>query len=374
MTSGTATLPAQVIGHAGRLQASPIAVHADPDPGRWNAYVTRHPEASAYHAYNWRDVISGAFGHETRYLTAEDATGVTGVLPLVIFRSRVFGRFAVSMPFLNYGGVLADSPKVEAALLEAAIAETARAGGSHLELRHTRQMFPQLQAKRHKVAMVMALRSSIDEQWQALDRKLRNQVRKAEKSSLRVVRGGAELLEDFYAVFARNMRDLGTPVYGARWFREVLAGFPDATRMFVVYSGAQPVAGSLVTGADLAAAHPSTRVPRTMEVPWASALREFNPLCPNVLLYWDMVRFAIERGFARFDLGRSTPNEGTFHFKRQWAAEPVELVWEYWTADGRELPDLSPKNPKFERAIAAWRRLPVGVTTLLGPRIVRHIP
>jgi FemAB-related protein (PEP-CTERM system-associated) len=363
MTSGTATLPARAIGHAARVQASPLAVHADPDPGRWNAYVARHPEASAYHAYGWRDVISGAFGHETRYLTAEDATGVTGVLPLVLFRSRVFGRFAVSMPFLNYGGVLADSPKVEVALLEAAIAETVRAGGSHLELRHTRQLFPRLQAKRHKVAMIVALRPAIEAQWQALDRKLRNQVRKAEKSGLRVVRGGAELLDDFYSVFARNMRDLGTPVYGVRWFREVLAAFPDATRVFAVYSGAQPVAASLVCWRG-----------GTMEVPWASALREFNPLCPNVFLYWDMVRFGIETGFARFDLGRSTPDEGTFHFKRQWAAEPVELVWEYWTADGRALPDLSPKNPKFERAIAAWRRLPVGLTTFLGPRIVRHIP
>ncbi|MBA3884171.1 MAG: FemAB family PEP-CTERM system-associated protein [Acidobacteria bacterium] len=361
--STAVTLHRDAQGPAVRVQASPIAVHADPDPGRWNAYVSRHPEASAYHLYGWRNVIARAFGHETRYLTAEVATGVAGVLPLVVFRSRLFGRFVVSMPFLNYGGVLADSPKVEAALLEAAIAETTRAGGSHLELRHTRQLFPQLQAKRHKVAMVMALQPSVEEQWNALDRKLRNQVRKAEKSCLRVVRGGAELLDDFYTVFARNMRDLGTPVYGARWFREVLAAFPDTTRLFVVYSGTRAVAASLVhwRGA-------------TMEVPWASALREFNPLCPNVLLYWDMVKFGIEQGFSHFDLGRSTPDEGTYHFKRQWAAEPVELVWEYWTPAGHPLPDLSPKNPKFDRAIAAWRRLPVRLTTLLGPRIVRNIP
>ena len=101
----------------------------------------------------------------------------------------------------------------------------------------------------------------------------------------------------------------------------------------------------------------------TMEVPWASAIREFNPLCANVLLYWHMVRFAIERGFRTFDFGRSTPGEGTFHFKRQWGAEPRELVWEYWTADGRPLPDLNPKNPKFGLAISAWQRLPVPVAT-----------
>jgi FemAB-related protein (PEP-CTERM system-associated) len=356
-----------------RLQDALIAVHADPDPGRWNAYVARKQEASAYHLYAWRDVISRAFGHETRYLTAESARGIVGVLPLVIFRSRMFGRFVVSMPFLNYGGVLADSQRAEAALLEGAIAETSRAGGSYLELRHTRQVFPQLQAKRHKVGMVLEIQSTVEEQWQAVDRKVRNQVRKAEKSGLRGVHGGAELLEGFYAVFARNMRDLGTPVYGIRWFREILDTFPDASRIFAVFSDDQPVAASLVHWRGATGSIRDGR-PEIMEVPWASALRESNAQCANVFLYWEMLRFAVERGFAKFDLGRSTPGEGTFHFKRQWGAVPRELVWEYWTAEGRSLPDLSPKNPRFDRAIAAWRRLPVGVTKVLGPRIVCHIP
>ena len=49
--------------------------------------------------------------------------------------------------------------------------------------------------------------------WEVIDRKVRNQIRKAEKSALTVERGGAELVGEFYTVFTRNMRDLGTPVY-----------------------------------------------------------------------------------------------------------------------------------------------------------------
>lgn len=362
------TAPAAV-----RVRQAPIAVHADEDASRWNAYVTRNRDASAYHAYEWRGVIERAFGHETRYLTAESDRGVVGILPLVLFRSRLFGRFAVSMPFLNYGGVLADSERAGAALVDAAITEARKAGASYLELRHTRQMFPRLQAKRHKVAMVLDLRSSVEDQWRALDRKLRNQIRKAEKSDLTVIQGGAELVDAFYDVFARNMRDLGTPVYGSRWFREILRTFPDASRIFAVRLREQTVAASMMLWTP-GPAHLGAMHRGTIEVPWASALREFNPLCANVFLYWQMVRFAIESGFSRFDLGRSTPGEGTFQFKKQWAAEPRELVWEYWTPEGAGLPDLSPKNPKFARAIAAWQRLPVGVTKLLGPPIVRHIP
>jgi FemAB-related protein (PEP-CTERM system-associated) len=175
--------------------------------------------------------------------------------------------------------------------------------------------------------------------------------------------GGAELLPEFYAVFAHNMRDLGTPVYGVRFFEQVVKAFPDETRVFVVRVNGRPAAASLVHW-----------YRDTIQVPWASALREFNPLCVNVFLYWQMVQFAVGRGFHRFDFGRSTPGEGTYHFKKQWGAEARELVWEYWMSEGHAVPELNPRNPKFDLAIRTWQRLPVSVATAIGPYVVRNIP
>jgi serine/alanine adding enzyme len=326
-------------------------------------YVAAHPDASSYHRREWLEVIRKAFGHQTKYLVAATGHGIAGVLPMVFFRSRIFGRFAVSMPFLNYGGVLADNAEVERALLAHAIEETRQAGATHLELRHTAQHFTELTPKRHKVAMELALAPTVEAQWGALDRKVRNQVRKAEKSDLHAATGGVELLPEFYNVFAHNMRDLGTPVYGAAFFEQVLTAFPGETRLFVVRHNRRPAAASLVHW-----------YRDTIQVPWASSLREFNPLSANVFLYWQMVQFAIARGFRVFDFGRSTPGEGTFLFKKQWGAEPRALVWEYWTAEGQPVPQLSPKNPKFDLAIRAWQRLPLRVATALGPLVVRNIP
>jgi serine/alanine adding enzyme len=209
----------------------------------------------------------------------------------------------------------------------------------------------------------LALAPTVEAQWGALDRKVRNQVRKAEKSDLHAATGGVELLPEFYNVFAHNMRDLGTPVYGAAFFEQVLTAFPGETRLFVVRHNGRPAAASLVHW-----------YRDTIQVPWASSLREFNPLSANVFLYWQMVQFAIARGFRVFDFGRSTPGEGTFLFKKQWGAEPRALVWEYWTAEGQPVPQLSPKNPKFDLAIRAWQRLPLRVATALGPLVVRNIP
>jgi serine/alanine adding enzyme len=328
-----------------------------------HAYIAAHPRASSSHRPEWLGILSRAFGHESKYLVAESNGRVAGVLPIVCLQSRLFGRFTVSMPFLNYGGVLADSPDAERALLHRAIEETRRIRGSHLELRHASRLFSELPARHHKVAMILPLESSPESQWQCLDRKLRNQIRKAEKSDLTWEAGGLELLSAFYTVFAHNMRDLGTPVYGLRFFTEVLSTLADVTRVFVVRYLGRPVAGAIVHW------HAAT-----IEVPWASSIRHYNPLCANVLLYWRMLQFAVERGFRRFDFGRSTPDGGTFHFKRQWGAQPHQLVWEYWTADGRALPNLSPANPRFGLAIKAWQRLPLHVATRLGPLISRNLP
>ena len=346
-----------------KLVETPVTVREDVPPGSADAYVSAHPQGSSYHRPVWLDVIRASFRHQTKYLVAEADGQIAGVLPLVFFRSRLFGKFAVSVPFVNYGGILADTPEAEQALLAQGISETRKVGGTHLELRHVRQHFAEtLAPKRHKVAMRLELQSTADAQWLVLDRKLRNQVRKGEKSGLVTTDGGLELLPAFYQVFARNMRDLGTPVYGVNFFTEVLRAFPNHSRVFVTSSEGRPVAASLVHWHG-----------QRIEVPWASSLREFNPLCANVLLYWQMLRFAIDRGFRTFDFGRSTSGEGTYQFKKQWGAEASELVWEYWTADGR-MPEINTKNPKFELAIRTWQRLPLPVASALGPLVVRNIP
>ena len=345
------------------VSRSVVTVRDDVPPEVSDAYVAAHPLSSVYHRHAWSDVIRAGFGHETKYLVAEAADGVVGVLPLVFFQSHLFGRFVVSMPFLNYGGVLADGPEIARALLTRAIEETRGAGGSHLELRHTRQQFSDLAPKRHKVAMGLQLEASVDRQWNALDRKVRNQIRKAEKSALQGISGGIELLPDFYAVFARNMRDLGTPVYSPRFFRAVLETFPESSQVFLLKADDRPVAASLVHW------HGDN-----FEIPWASSLREFKPLCANVLLYWHMVRGAVDRGFRNLDFGRSSPGDGAYQFKKQWGAEPRELVWEYWTAPGHAVPELNPANSKFALAIRAWQHLPLSVANALGPVVVRNLP
>lgn len=334
------------------------------DRPAWDAFVATRPDASAYHDYRWRGILDRAFGVPSWYLLARDAAGeVGGVLPLVRLKSLLFGDFLVSMPYLNYGGVLAADPGADAALVERAVALARELRVGHVELRETAPRGPGWPVRTDKVAMVLALAADPEAQFAALGAKLRSQVRRPEREGARVATGHLELLPDFYRVFARNMRDLGTPVYAPGFFRAILAGLGDAAELVVVYVGTEPAAaGFLVHHRD-----------RT-EIPWASSLREWNRIGVNMQLYWSVLKQAIARGSREFDFGRSTVDAGTYRFKAQWGAQPRPLYWHYWLPDGRPLPGLNPANPKYALAIQAWQRLPVWLANAVGPPIVRRLP
>ena len=342
--------------------AAPIVQPAAPtDAGAWSRFVADQPDATGYHQWGWRTVVERAFGHECIYLTARTPAGeIVGILPLVFINSRIFGRSLTSLPFLNYAGVLARNETVGRALLSAA-ADAARARGcGHVELRHVARQFSDLPCRQHKVTMLLQLEQNM---WDRLDRKVRNQIRKAQKSGLTSERGRQELLPDFYTVFARNMRDLGTPVYARRLFEEVLAAFPEQAHLHVVRLEGKPVAAGVTFQHGVA-----------VEVPWASSIRDYNNLCPNHLLYWSVIESACALNLGILDFGRSTPQEGTYKFKEQWGAQPVPLHWEYAMLNGGEPPNVGPANPKYRMAIEAWKKLPLPIACALGPHIVRAIP
>jgi len=331
---------------------------------RWDAFVASVPTAHGYHLAGWSPVIQQSFGQRVYSLLSEGPGGaIDGVLPLARLKSQLFGDFLVSLPYLNYGGPCALSHEVEAALIREATEIARHEGVDYLELRLTEAEGFGLQVKTSKVAMRLSLPGDAETLWKGLGSKLRNQVNRPIKEGMVARVGGEEELESFHHVFSVNMRDVGTPVYGRKFFQNVLRQFPASARICTVYLHEQPVASGFVFG-----------FRDTLEIPWASALRSANRLAPNMLLYWSALKYACESGYKTFDFGRSSPDTGTYRFKQQWGAKPIPLYWHYWLRNGAPLPQLNPSNPKYQMAINVWKHLPIGLTRLIGPAIVRNIP
>jgi FemAB-related protein (PEP-CTERM system-associated) len=342
--------------HQGRSLADNLA--------RLEAYALRGPQVPLGRHPAWLTVLSEAFGHPSYALEAVADGQTRGFLPLMFVRSLLFGRYLVSLPYLNSNGVLADDEDARGALIDRAVTLADELNVRYLELRHEQPIeHPALTGKlTSKVHLRLPLPEFPGPLWEQISGKVRNQVRKGEKSGLTAHWGTFDVLPEFYAVFSRNMRDLGTPVYGQSLFRGILRRFPNDAELCVVRLGEVPVAGALLLHGR-----------GVTEVPSASSLREYNSTCANMLLYWKLLERSVNRGQAVFDFGRSTVDGNTFKFKKQWGAEPHPATWQYYPRTG-SVGDLRPENPRYQRLIRIWQRLPLSVTRWIGPAIVRGIP
>ncbi len=314
----------RVPGSAAVESVPTVRPATDADAPRWNEFVDAADGAEIYHRYEWRHLLEGVFGHRCHYLLAEKDDGtIAGVLPASEISRILFGRFFVSIPYFNYCGVLAASAPARAALIDAMCDTASRAGATSVELRHRGELALDMPSRSEKVAMQLGLPDSSDALWKQFPSKLRAQIRRPQKAGAGCANGRHELLDDFYAVFARNMRDLGTPVFPKAMFSRILDLFPEAARIFVVYLDDRPTAGSLTLG-----------YRGVLEVPVASSLREFNREAVNMLLYWSMLEYGIQNEYTIFDFGRSTRDSGPHRFKKQWGATASPLTWHYWLKDG----------------------------------------
>jgi FemAB-related protein (PEP-CTERM system-associated) len=340
-----------------------IVAETEQDAQRWQQFVEAQPTASNYHRWGWKTIIEKSFRWPTYYLLAEDQGRVAGILPLVWQKSRLFGSFLTSLPFLNAGGIVAESQEAEKALLAEAIELTKRFRARYLELRHRRYHELDLPTKTNKVTVTRSIYRNPEALWNSFPNKVRTDLRKAEQYGQTAELGGAEFLEEFYEVFVDNMRELGTPVYGRRFFEEILRTFPADSYLCVVRHEGKPIAASFLSG-----------YRDSVESIWGCSLYSHAEMKPTMFMYWKAMGFMGAKGYKVFDFGRSTVGAGTHQFKLKWGSKEIPLYWVYWLPGGNELPELNPDNPRYQLAIRAWQKLPLAVTRWIGPHIVRCLP
>ena len=331
---------------------------------RWDEFVTRTEGSTFCHLAAWREILSDVLGAECLYWVATapggDRDRIEGVLPLARVKSRLFGHYLVSLPFLNYGGPLG-SPAARRLLAQAAVNEALHSHADLLELRTRDARGLQLPVSSRKITVMLDLPPTRDALWKGFTAKLRNQIRRAQKEGF-VTRFGLDERAAFYEVFARNMRDLGTPVLPRTLFDRIAAVLPEQVVFGAVYRGAQAVAAGcgFVWGGEY-------------EMTWAGARRETRGVGSNMLLYCSFMEEMIARGVPAFNFGRCTPDSGTHVFKRQWGSRDVPLPWCQFARDGH-VATPSPQDPAFAWGPRLWRRLPLPIANLLGPKIVRFLP
>jgi len=340
-----------------------VTTASEKDSIDWDGFVSAHAQCVNYHRWAWKRVIEQAFGWRTFYLMAQENEQVRGVLPLIWLKSPLFGSLLCSVPFFSEGGIVAENQETREQLLVEAVALAGKLGVQYLELRHAAALGLDLRSKTDKVTLVCDVDRDPEKIMQSLTTKMRTNVRRSLKSELKAEFGGAEFLDDFYEIFAVKMRDLGTPVYGKKFFERILANFPNDSYVCRITHGGKTVSAAFLTG-----------YRGNIEANWSASASDALGLRPNVFLFWNLLCFAGSQGYKTFDFGRSSAGSGTYNFKLQWNTRVIQLHWDYWTPSGQEVPELNPRNPRYRTAISIWRKLPLSVTKLVGPRLSRCLP
>lgn len=336
----------------------------------WEHYVSQHPKATPYHRFGWGRAVESAYGLPMRYFIAKQSGKVAGVFPCIHFKKPLGKNKYCALPYCDLGYPLADSEEVEQALYHALFAEAKSEGVNQLIERGIAQQeaeTPVEQLQGRKVSMRLALPESSELLMASFKSKLRSQIRKAEKNGLHFVTGRTpELLQHFYEVIAVNMRALGSPVHSFAWFQQLVNHYGEHALLSVVYLQEQPIgAGLILRNGDMAS------------IPWASTKGAFNHLAPNMMLYWSLLSYCAEHGIQTFDFGRSTYGAGTYKFKAQWGAQPRLLNWQSYTNGQPDAQTHSQVSASKERlktlVVNSWRKMPVALTTALGPALRKYI-
>ncbi|MEQ3660118.1 MAG: GNAT family N-acetyltransferase [Glaciecola sp.] len=337
----------------------------------WDSYVDQCDEATPYHRFAWGQAVKASYGFDTHYLGAFEGDTLVGVLPLIKMQSPLGKAYYVSLPYCDCAGAIADDLKIKESLLEYASTTLSVKQNTSLVLRdgtYESSLTEQID-ENAKVRMILELESTVDEQMSAFKSKLRSQIRKAEKNGLTTTVTQFQMSDafkrqfaGFYHVISSNMRALGSPVHSTSWFFEILKAYDKNAYLSLVYKDEEIIGGAIVLmNGDKGS------------IPWASTLSEYNRLAPNMLLYWSVLSYAIESDMKSFDFGRSTINEGTYKFKKQWGCEPTQLNWSELVA-GKAVENEDMNKSTARKVVEQlWCKTPLSLTNLLGPRIRKYI-
>ena len=327
---------------------------------KWDTFVYSHPEATFFHRAAWKTVLELAFGHKTFYLFVERDGAIEGLLPLARIKSLLFGDTLISTPFCAYGGIVADNENAASTLRKAACDLAERLGVGSLELRNRQPSGEDWPTKNLYVTFRKDIDPDPEVNMMAIPRKQRAMVRKGIKASLQSeVDNGWQRLN---RVYAESVRNLGTPVFPAKYFRTLREVFGSDCGVLMVTHEQQDIAGVM------------SFYFRDEVIPYyGGSLPLSRSLKGNDYMYWELMRISCEQGIRTFDYGRSKIGTGSYSFKKNWGFTPEPLHYEYYLVKSDEIPEVNPMNPKYQMFIKAWRKLPLPMANFIGPMLARNL-
>ena len=333
------------------------------DEKAWDEYVLRHSDSTFYHQVGWKNVVEKSYGHKPYYLLAKEDGEIKGVFPLFLMKSMLFGRKLVSVPFAPYGGICADKLEIESVLIGEAKKIVSDKKLDFLEIRNFNKCgFSMDTTNDNYVTFIIDLHPGLDHVWKNMRKDKKNGVKKAKKANISI-ECDSKSVNDFYDVYLKNMRGLGTPVHGYSFFQNIRLEFPDNTTIITIKQGETAICSKFLLF-----------FKDTVISMWGATLKEYRKYHPYDLANWEAITISHANGYKYFDFGRCLKYSGVFNYKQGWRGKQNPLYYQFYLPNGRKTPDFSQNSPKRKMFAKLWSELPFTLTKKIGPKIRTNFP
>lgn len=342
-----------------RVEVHPLTSSTD---ASWSDFVERSDRTTFFHELSWKKVLESSFPFQARYFLVRRGGAVTGVLPLFSVDNPFVRPTLVSVPFGVYGGVVAEDAESEGELVERVATLSREEGVSYCELRQVESVDDErLVPKNGYATFIRDLPEDPAECLRMLPRKARAAARQAIHRHSLEISAGPEQVDEFYRLFVHNKRHLGSPVLPRRFFDALFEVLGDRADLMLVRYRGRAVSGVV------------SFLFKDRVMPYYSgSLHEHEGLQINNFMYLKLMERGVDLGCRSFDFGRSRADSGSYRFKKHQGFQAQALGYQYYLERSKELPDLSPSNPRFRLAEEIWKRLPLPVVRGLGPLLIRY--
>ena len=331
----------------------------------WDHLALR--QGTVFHTTGFRRVLLESFPYQCGYQALVDQDDqLCGLLPLIVARGLNLRRTGVALPFVNQLDVCAETPEQIRYILDLLPQQRTKLGLSALEIRLKEQRVTTdvWRSNQANHTFVLPLLADEEQTLAQASSDCRNHVRKTYKNDWFRMSFEQGRLPEFYEVYVRRMKQLGSPAPGLGFFQRFFRYLPELTTLLSVLDSQT----DKVIGGMLLLKSPGDN---TLYYPYGANLIEYNHRYLNNFMYWEAVKYGIRCGLQALDLGRSQTGSGTYRYKSQWGARAVPLS--YMRCGQASGQSVANEREKFRLAISLWQRLPRAVTDPAGRWLIPYL-
>ena len=332
--------------------------------GGWDELALSLNGYSFFHSRSWARVLSSAYGYRPYYAVYLKNGCPTAAWPIMEIRSPWSGRKGVALPFSDHCEPLLGKEDQFHDLLDRVFGLARKMKWKTIELRGAGRFLHDSPMAANYNLHVLDLHPAEREMVKRLRSSTRRNINKALKENIEIsVDTSIEFLEAFYRLNCLTRKHHGLPPQPLKFFKMLYKHILSENKGIVVLARhhKQTIAGAVFL-----------HFGDTATYKYGASHRDYLSLRPNNLVMWEAIKWYAARGYRKFDMGRSEPdNRGLNQFKNGWGAAARTIAYYRFDVSRNLFIESETTVPPLIHH--AFRAMPVPLLRLIGTLAYRHM-